>query len=175
MAMDPSLALAALLRLANADADREKPPEARIAWLWPVAVVAAKVSRNRWELARLLALGAHEAHYEENVVAGRCHLSRWKCDNGHARSPWSVHPWCRRAWALPDGSQEALEEAAACAVRMLRWAALRGRGHAATPDHAAFAGYAARPWSWGGADERVRTTLKVDRMLAELAASVGAK
>lgn len=168
--MDPALALAGLLLHPRSYLDRDITDEQRVTMLWPVAVAMAAAAKNLHELAILDELGFRETAYARHVIYGHCDRMPvgMRCDHGHARGPWSVHDWCKPAWALEDGSPEALATEAQCAVGLLRSSAVRGRQHAATPLHAAFAGYAARPWAWPGADQRVRETMHVEARLAAL-------
>jgi hypothetical protein len=101
------------------------------------------------------------------VVRGRCDLmpAGERCDNLHARGTLQVHGWCREAWSLPDGSPESMVAEAKCALRIIRDGRSRCRRSAITPWHGSFAALAARPCTWSGADERVRT---MRRLLAEI-------
>ena len=163
--------LEALLLRPPADADRHGPKEVHVELLRREAEVIAEIATSRREVAILMALAEHETHNEHAVLEGHCERSRWRCDNLHARGPWSVHSWCRRAWALPDGSQEARREEALCVLNQFWGGARRGREHALTPLHAGFASLGPRPWQWPGADKRVQTVHQIEQLLARLAAA----
>lgn len=176
--MDPSyvaVATAAMLRLAPSHVDRNEPLEARQVRTERVARAAVAAARNRLELALLLAYGARESHYASLVVEGHCDRmpAGERCDRGSARGPWSIHPWCRAAYAFPAGSDESLAREALCALGQARSGMVRCRAHAATPLHGAFAALAAAPCSWSGADRRVRLTYRMDALLATIEASPG--
>ena len=166
--MSPAAVLLALLALPPSRLDVGEAPAARRARLEPVAEAIAAAARSRSEVAILLALGKHESAFALLVQMGRCEEmpAGERCDHGLARGPWQLHELaCRVAWTLPAGSAESLREEAACAIRLLRWNAERGRHHALTPVHAAFAGYAARGWQWPGADRRVATAREIEGRL----------
>lgn len=135
------------------------PAERETTVLVPVAEALAPNVRDKRELARMLALGRAESGWASYVVRGHCSDGPRgaRCDNLRSRSPWQIRSWCRKAWAVAEDDPAMLQESAACAVRMLRYQADRGKEHALTPDHAAFSGYGARPWNWPGADARVKT------------------
>lgn len=163
--------LAALLARPPADADRHETKEARTELLQREADVYAEIATSRREVAILMALAEHETHNERAVLEGHCERSRWRCDNLHARGPWSVHAWCQRAWALPNGSIEARREEARCVLNQFWGGARRGKEHALTPLHAGFASLGVRDWTWPGADKRVQTTRAVEQLLARLSAA----
>lgn len=171
--MNPTLILVALLALPPSRFDRNLSQAERAYLLAPVALAISEAAHDVREVAELEELGRAETNYASLVMTGHCDEmpAGERCDHGHARGPWSVHDWCKRGWAYADGSLESLEEQARCAVHMLRYQASRGREHAPTPLHAAFAGYAARDWHWPGADRRVRGTLAREAELYRLAAS----
>lgn len=163
--------LTVLLARPESHTDVDRSLESREARLAPVAHAVSAASRTLDEAAVLMALGEHETNYAEHVLAGHCDQmpEGERCDGGRARGPWQLHKEaCPVAWALPDGSQEALDAEAGCAIRLLRWNAVRGREHTITPGHAAFAGYAARDWGWPGAEKRVKTSREIYRALYTL-------
>jgi hypothetical protein len=156
--------LAALLREPVYHRDRAMTEPERVALFTPVAEAIAEVSRTATDAASLVALLEHETHGARDVLTGHCDQmpKGERCDNLRARGGWQLHrAACPKAWALVDGSAESIRIEAACALRQLHYQAHRGREHARTPLHAAFAGYAARPWNWEGADARVRTTKRI--------------
>ncbi len=162
--MSPSPILAALLALPRYTFDPPESATDRAARLAIVADAIASATRTSTEAATLVAIVKHEAAGSLLVQLGRCsELPRGQqCDNGKARGVFQLHrEACRAAFALPEGSAESIFVEAQCAIRLLRWNAERGREHTLTPLHAAFCGYAAKAWSWPGADERVRTTMAV--------------
>lgn len=171
--MTPTLILAALLALPPSRYDLRLSQAERATLLAPVAMAIFEATRDPHEVAMLEELGRAETNFAALVVTGHCGEmpEGERCDHGHARGPWSVHPWCKRGWAYADGSFKSLEEQARCAIRMLRYQANRGREHAASPLHAAFAGYGARDWHWAEADRRARGTLRREAELVRLAAS----
>lgn len=160
--------LAALLREPVYHRDRAMTEPERVELFTPVAEAIAEVSRTATDAASLVALLEHETHGARDVLTGHCDQmpKGERCDNLRARGGWQLHrAACPRAWALVDGSAESIHVEAACALRQLHYQAHRGRAHAVTPLRAAFAGYAARPWSWPGAEERERTTKRIARAL----------
>lgn len=157
--------LAVLLAQPSYVADRDESPAAREELLRPVAEAIAEAAHNNQEAAMLIALGQAESGFARYVVTGHCSEgpAGARCDSLHgiprARGAWQLHKSaCPTAWALVDGSEESIRAEAQCAVRHLRYFAARGREHALTPTVAAFAGYAARSWSWAGAEKRAETT-----------------
>lgn len=160
--------LLALLSRPPADADRHESKEIRTELLRREAEVYAEVATTRLEVAILMAQADHETHNERAVLEGHCERSRWRCDNLHARGPWSVHAWCRKAWAEPDGSQAARREEAKCILSQFWHGARIGKERAITPLHAGFASLGPRDWQWPGADKRVRTLRQIERLLAKL-------
>jgi hypothetical protein len=131
----------------------------------------AAVAANRVEAATLMALAYHETKLSKLVMEGHCDQlpKGMQCDGGKALGVWQLHKEaCPAAWALatpnggPEGQRESLHEQARCAIRLLRWNAKRGKGAAPSELRAAFAGYAARPWDWEGAEVREKT---VERLL----------
>jgi|SRR5690349_2614587 len=169
-----AVVLLALLSRAPADADRHETREQREELLKREADVYAEVASSLLEQAILMALAEHETHNERAVLEGHCERSRWRCDNLHARGPWSVHAWCQKAWALPNGSIEARREEARCVLNQFWHGAHRGKEHAQSPLHAGFASLGVRDWAWKGADKRVKTTHEVERLLLKLTASAPA-
>lgn len=169
--LDTLTVLAVLLSRPPAWSDRALSREDRIAMLYPEAEAISRVAKNPTEAAILISQGDFETHNEGFVLRGECEKSRYKCDSGRARGPWSVHAWCKAAWALPVGS---FEEEARCIIRQFWYGAHRGREHALTPLHAGFAALGSRPWSWPQADARVRLVHEMEQLLArppELVAS----
>jgi len=159
--MSPEIVLSAMLSLTPYSGDRGDSTEARMDLYRPVAQNIARVARTPSEAAILVALGFHETGFARFVIEGRCSEGPpgQRCDGGKARGVFQLHASaCPAAWKFPEGSPESLELEAGCAIRLLRWNAVRGREHTITPAHAAFSGYAARDWGWGGADLRVKTT-----------------
>ena len=162
--MTPAVILAAILLLPSRYARGD---------VQAVADEIGAVSANRDEAAALISLAWHETKFASAVMEGRCSdLHPRACDSGRALGVWQLHKQaCTAAWALASpnggtaGQRESLREQARCAIRLLRWNAKRGRDRARTPLHAAFAGYAARPWNWAGAEVRVATVRAVLRRM----------
>ena len=174
--MDPAFVLSTMLDLLEVSRLDRHLSRAELAVAYaPVAVGLARVAKTPRELAALEALGEAETHFASLVLYGHCDQmpAGERCDNGTSRSPWQLKERaCRSGWALPVGTVEAFEEQASCALFLLYFNARRGRAHAATPLHAAFAGYGARPWSWPGADHRARRVYVLEAAIARrLAAS----
>ena len=146
-------------------ADRARPDRDAILQLEANAI--AKNARTLLEAAELMALSRYESGHAAYVILGHCSDGPRgaRCDNGKSRTPWQLRKWCKPVWALAEDDPAALDAGAKCAIRMLRFQADRGRDHAISPLVAAFAGYAARPWSWHGAVERAETTRRILRRM----------
>jgi hypothetical protein len=160
----PQLVLAVMLAMPSFTGDRSETAEQRAELYYPIATAIAEVARSRSEVAILISLSWHETKWARAVVEGRCGEmpAGQRCDGGKARGPWQLHlEACRTAYALPEASAGSIQAEAQCAIRLLRFSAERGKSHTATPWHSAFAGYAARPWDWPGAEARVRTTRRI--------------
>jgi hypothetical protein len=129
-----------------------------------VAAVVESVTASQQERAVLVALGWHESRFAHYVLEGRCEDGPRgaRCDAGMARGPWQVHRWCRAAWAVEDGTPEALRAGAACALRAIRTHAARCASEARTVLDGAFAGYATgHACAWRGSAARVQTTRRL--------------
>jgi hypothetical protein len=111
------------------------------------------------ELAILTAYGWHETKYATQIMLGHCDRmpAGERCDKLRARGVLSIHPWCQKAWALPDGSLESKIEEARCALRIIRYGKQHCRNSALSPVHGAFAALAGRPCNWVGREDRVKT------------------
>ena len=168
MAVSAEAILAAALSLSRYVGDRSDTPEQRSSLYRPVAEAIAEVARSKFEASMLVALAFHESGLARFVIEGRCSDGPpgQRCDGGKARGVFQLHEAaCHDAWEREDGSIESIRAEAHCAIRLLRWNAERGQGHAASRAHAAFAGYAAREWSWDGAAKRVETARKIESRL----------
>ena len=174
--MDPRTILLALLELPPAVVDRDLSLEQRTALILPEAMAIARVAKTPRQAAILIAQSDSETHQESNVLTGHCERSRWKCDRGHARGPWSVHRWCHRGWALPDGSFEALVYQAQCALGQFwhgenRWSGKYFGTRQIPPLHGGFSALASLPPDWVEAPKRAALVFKVEANLYRLAAS----
>jgi hypothetical protein len=140
--------------------DRQEDPELRAELYRPTMVAIASVARSRQEASVLLAQAIEDTHLARYVLEGRCKDGPpgQRCDNGHARGPFQVHGWC---------TATDLRGEARCALRAALGGQARCEGRSLTPLHAAFVGLAARECNWRGADHRVQTARKIERMLAE--------
>ncbi len=159
-----SAVLAAMLSLPAYVGDRDLNPDEREALYQPIAYEISMVARTNSEGAILVALAWSESKFASAVVSGHCERmpAGQRCDGLRARGIYQIHrAACPSAWAEPIGSTSSLRAETECAIRLLRYNAVRGRDHALTPVHASFAGYGARPWDWTGADVRVRTVKKL--------------
>jgi hypothetical protein len=168
MAVSPEAVLAAALSLPHYMGDRVDTPEQRERLYRPVAEAIAEASRTNVEASMLVALAHHESGFARFVIEGRCTQGPpgQRCDGGRARGVFQLHESaCREAWGLVDGSVESIRAEARCAIRLLRWNAERGKDRTPSRIHAAFAGYAARDWSWDGAAKRVETARKIEKAL----------
>jgi hypothetical protein len=158
-----------MLSLAPFFGDKAESPDERAELYQPIAEAISAASKSPADAALLISLSWHETKWSRAILEGRCDEmpAGQRCDGGHARGVFSLHRQaCPAAWELPYGSTESLHVEAACALRLLRWNAQRGREHALTPLHAAFAGYGARSWHWSQADDRVKTVRVVLGRLA---------
>ncbi len=173
--------LAVLLSRPESHTDVDRTPEAREARLAPVARAVSNAAKTLDEAAILVALGEHETHYAEHVLAGHCDQmpEGERCDGGKARGPWQLHKEaCQAAWVLPDSSPEALDAEAGCALRLMRWYAVTKMAYQRdtpspriAPDcknamRAAFAGMGALPCDWIGAEKREATAWEIRRALS---------
>jgi hypothetical protein len=154
---------AILVALTPWHGDRDVPAEERSAALYDEAVAFTTVTQRPDELAALIAQGKHDSNFALRVIRGHCDQMPVgeRCDKLHARGVLQVHSWCRKAWALPDGSRESMIEEARCALRIIRHGKAVCRDTAQSPMHGAFAALAARSCGWAGADVRVATWRKV--------------
>ena len=169
MAVSSTAVLAAALSLSQYVGDKVETLEQRSALYRPVAEAIAAVSRTNTEASLLIALAFHESGFARFVVEGRCADGPpgQRCDGGRARGVFQLHQSaCPEAWKLEGGSSQSVRAEAGCAIRLLRWNADRGKDHAPSRLHAAFAGYAAREWTWDGAAKRVETARKIERALS---------
>jgi hypothetical protein len=169
VALSPHAVLTVALSLSQYVGDRGDSPEQREALYLPVATAIAEVARTNAEAAMLLALAFHESGLARFVIEGRCSDGPpgQRCDGGKARGVFQLHAAaCRDAWELEDGSTDSIRAEARCAIRLLRWNADRGKDRTASRLRAAFAGYAARDWSWDGAAKRAETARKIEQMLS---------
>jgi hypothetical protein len=160
-----------LLSLTPYRGDVAEDPAERAARLTVLAEDIADVTRDDHEAARLVALGVHETHFARNVQTGHCELmpAGERCDHGRARGVWQFHArTCPAAYRFAAGTPESWRAEALCAARLMRGYAADGRELSLTPDHAAFAGMAARAWNWQGAETRVKTLVTIERQLAVL-------
>jgi hypothetical protein len=168
MAVSPEAVLAAALSLSPYVADRVDTPEQRSTLYRPVAEAIAEVARTKFEASILVALAFHESGFARFVIEGRCSEGPpgQRCDGGKARGVFQLHEAaCHEAWELKDGSVESIRAEARCAIRLLRWNAERGKDRTPNAAYAAFAGYAAREWTWDGAAKRVETARKIEKAL----------
>jgi hypothetical protein len=171
MAVNSTAVLAAALSLSQYVGDKVETPEQRSTLYRPVAEAIAEVARTNVEASMLIALAFHESGFARFVIEGRCADGPpgQRCDGGKARGVFQLHQSaCPDAWKLQDGSAPAIRAEAHCAIRLLRWNADRGKDHAPSRLHAAFAGYAAREWNWDGAAKRVETARKLEKALSRL-------
>lgn len=168
MAVNSAAVLAAALSLSQYVGDKVDTAEQRSTLYRPVAEAIAEASRTNVEASMLLALAYHESGLARFVIEGRCADGPpgQRCDGGKARGVFQLHAAaCPDAWKLDAGSVESIHAEARCAIRLLRWNADRGKDHTPTRVHAAFAGYAAREWTWDGAAKRVETARKLEKAL----------
>lgn len=165
MALDVEQVLAAMERQPQAWIDRADGPAARRELYRPVAQTIVTVAGSREVAAALIELGWKEVKWARAVLEGHCERmpKGQRCDGGYARGPWQVHGWCRRGWALPDGSYEALEEQGRCAVRML----LGKRATCRRGWEGAFSGYAGPSCAWPPAQKRAEEMREVLAFLAQ--------
>lgn len=168
--------LKVLLMQAPFDRDRSLSIEERAEFERPYAEAIAKAAHTYWEVALLESDAISETHMARYVIEGRCMDGPvgQQCDAKHgapqARGVWQLHEEaCRQAWAFPEASRESIMLEAECAIKLMRHYSYTGRGHALTPNHAAFCGMGARPWNWAGADERVKLAKVIYRQLVEAA------
>lgn len=168
-------AVEALLRQPQAYVDRAESRTEREALLRPVASIMVRVATTREDFAMLAELGYRETRWARAVIEGHCdRMPRGqRCDHGRARGPWQVHSWCARGWAAPDGSLEALEAQAVCAVGHWHYALNHCRGRAASLWAGAFSGYAGGSCTWPPAATRAAEMRVVLALLPYSAVEAG--
>jgi hypothetical protein len=162
--------ISVLMRLPRSHVDVEigESQEERLARIAHVVHAAALVAHTVEDFSAELAYGQLDTHYAKYVYEGHCNRmpKGERCDGGHARGVWSVHGWCKAAYAYPAGSDESLLEEARCALRQMHFGMAHCRAHSLTPLHGGFAALAAAPCSWAGADRRVQLAHRIQAMLA---------
>lgn len=129
----------------------------------------AGYTRARWA-AVLVSLGWHETRLARYVHVGACETGPkgMRCDP-HPRTGvrQSIGPWqqqrsaCPAVWALPEGSDEMIFEAARCASARLQSALRRCQQRAPTPLVGAYSGYRGASCNWHKAPARERTALQI--------------
>jgi hypothetical protein len=168
MAVNSMAVLAAALSLSHYVGDKSENPEQRSVLYRPVTEAIAEAADTNAEASMLIALAFHESRLARFVIEGRCADGPpgQRCDGGKARGVFQLHQSaCREAWSLEDGSVASIRAEARCAIRLLRFNASRGKNYARSRLHAAFAGYAAREWTWDGAAKRVDTARRIEGLL----------
>lgn len=126
-------------------------------------------TRAQWA-GVLASVSWHETRLARYVHVGACKSGPkgMRCDP-HPKTGvrQSIGPWqqqrsvCPRVWALPEGSDEMILEAAKCASARLHGALLRCRGRAATPLQGAVSGYGGPNCTRRDAPHRERTAMQV--------------
>ena len=140
--------------------DRGMPEAERSALFVEHEKAIAEHARNLHEVAILIALGRHESGFASAVIRGHCDTlpAGMRCDRGKARGVYELHrAACPEAYKFNEATPESINAETRCAIRHLRYFAAKGKEHAINPMVAAFAGYAARPFSWPGAEKRTET------------------
>lgn len=139
--------LAVLLSFPTYPGDKGDSLEQRTALYTPVAMTIAAVAKTPESAAALIAIARHESHLARYVLEGRCHEGpvNERCDNGRARGPWQVHPWC----PATD-----LEGQARCVLGQFWW----GYRHCGGLYAGAFASLSGRgACTWSGSSKRIAT------------------
>jgi hypothetical protein len=122
-------------------------------------------TRAQW-VGVIASVAWHETRLSLYVHAGKCETGPkgMRCDP-HPKTGvrQSIGPWqqqrsaCPKVWALIEGSDVMVMEAARCASARLHGAMLRCRGRAATPLQGAVSGYAGASCTRRDAPHRERT------------------
>lgn len=160
--------LAVMLRQPPWSGDVAETPQQRRALYAPVAQTIADASTDTQEMAALATLAWHETRLARYVLEGRCKdgPASAQCDQGHARGPWQVWPWCKDAYRYADGSAESRRAEARCALQMLGWGRKMCADKGVAPGwHSAYAGYRSLRCEELDAPKRLETHRRIAREL----------